>query len=116
MSGSDVLKALETARIDGTIRSSQQALVEVAILENRSDIKEVVGLLDKSDIEKLFVVSDIHFVDELETPLYGESSKILVVHHDGKFCARCWNFDYNAVEVEDGQFLCPRCKEVVDND
>ena len=104
---SDVLKALENARNNGLIRSGQQALVLVSLNKEHENLKDLFKGLDNKEIGKLFVVSECRFEDN-DGDEY-EVGKILVKHHEGKFCARCWNYDDLAKEVEEGQCLCPRC-------
>ena len=51
--------------------------------------------------------------DKVSAPEY-DSGRILVRHHQGQFCARCWNFDNNAIKQEgEDEYLCPRCNEVI---
>lgn len=110
----DVLKALEVARSNQMIGSSQEAHVIIKI--NNDDIRQMFDTI-KADIRpKLFVVSSIDVVDNLEVGSEYQVSKILVKRHSGHFCSRCWNYDENAKEVEEGTYLCPRCQEVMEKD
>ena len=52
-------------------------------------------------------MSEIKLVDELK------DDQIEVIHHLGKFCERCWNYEDDAIEQSDGTYLCKRCQEVV---
>ena len=107
----DVLKALEEARIRQVIGSSQQAEVSLEIKD--SSIKDLFANISLEQLNKIFVVSDVHLcphADELDL----EYSKVHVARHGGKFCERCWNFEYDAIEQEDGTYLCKRCQEVME--
>ena len=64
------------------------------------------------ELAKIFVVSDVHLcppADDLDL----ENDKVYVARHQGKFCERCWNYEDDAIEQEDGSYLCKRCQEVV---
>ena len=105
-----VQKALEIAKNAGTIRSSQDAYVKVELLNK--DYEEVFSNMDKDAIAKLFVVSEIEFVNGLEVEEV-EGVKVLVDAHSGVRCDRCWNYTNDPVTLEDGSHLCPRCKKVL---
>ena len=108
----DVLKALELARNNQLIGSSQQALVELAVIDKKDEINKLFDSLGKGQLAKLFVVSEVKVLDDVD----GEALtllKVKVSHHQGHFCERCWNYEDDAVEQEDGTFLCKRCEEVV---
>ena len=108
----DVLKALEVARTNQIIGSSQEALVEIQLINDKERLEKLIQDLGKDDLAKLFVVSEVRFVDKLE----GEEltlTKVKVSHHQGHFCSRCWNYEDLAYEQEDGTYLCKRCQEVV---
>ena len=108
----DVLKALEMARTAQVIGSSQEALVELEVVDKKDEIAKLFESLGKEQLAKLFVVSEIKVLDKVE----GEQLtllKVKVSHHQGHFCERCWNYEDDAVEQEDGTFLCKRCQEVV---
>ena len=109
---SDVLKALETKRTEGLIRSNQQALVEVALSEDKNYLNDIFAGLDNKEIGKLFVVSELVF-KKVNEGLETDSGLIKVSRHPGLFCDRCWNYDDEAKEVEEGKHLCPRCLKVV---
>ena len=99
----DVLKSLEEARNNQVIGSSQQALVKLARNGKYASLMNKHTLVS---LAKGCVVSEIKLSDSLE----GE---VEVERHQGKFCARCWNYEDDAIEQEDGSYLCKRCQEVV---
>ena len=107
----DVLKGLEKARLDKVIGSSQEAMVEISFKDKDCLSAKLLRELSASESRKMFVISGI-----VEKDNDGEEYKIARVkayHHPGHFCDRCWNYDNDAVEQEDGTWLCPRCQEVV---
>ena len=108
----DVLKALELARTAQVIGSSQEAMVEIELVNNKEELEKVIEGLGKDQLAKLFVVSEVKILEAVE----GEElalAKMKVSHHQGHFCSRCWNYEDAAIEQEDGTFLCCRCQEVV---
>ena len=106
---SDVLKTLEEARTNKVIGSSQEAKVEIAIIENKDKYE---ALLKEIDLHNIFVVSEVVVKDDLDSePL--TVSKVKVMHHQGHFCERCWNYEDDAIQQEDGTYLCKRCQKVV---
>lgn len=108
----DVLKALEDARTNKVIGSAQEAHVKVAFNDKNSAEAKLFATFDKEDAAKLFVVSAIDVADALDAPEY-RFAKVLVKHHEGHFCERCWNYVDDGIEIEDGKYLCPRCAKVV---
>ena len=93
---SEVLKALEEARNNKVIGSSQEALVK---LDSNNDIAKQYDL---DELANLFVVSEVKWSDKLE-----------VIHHPGTKCDRCWNYSDVVSTEEDGSHLCHRCVGVV---
>ncbi|MCD8204788.1 MAG: isoleucine--tRNA ligase [Coprobacillus sp.] len=109
---SDILKALENARNASLIGSSQEAEVNIFIKD--SNIKRIFDKIGSDSLAPLFVVSSLKVSD---APIEGEEYNSLVVNvrrHEGKFCSRCWNYDYDAIEVGGEEYLCPRCKKVME--
>ena len=108
----DVLKALEMARTAQVIGSSQEAMVEIAIIKDAERVNKMIETLGKDQLAKLCVVSEIKVLDDVD----GEELnlvKVKVSHHQGHFCERCWNYEDAAIAQEDGTYLCKRCQEVV---
>ena len=107
---SEVLKALEQARNNQIIGSSQEASVVVKILD--SNYKELFDKI-KNEAEILFVVSSFKEDNILNEGLKLNILQILVKHHDGKKCLRCWNYTDEPYVDVDGTVLCQRCKKVL---
>ncbi|MBR2795370.1 MAG: isoleucine--tRNA ligase [Solobacterium sp.] len=96
---SSVTKALEDARNENLIHSSQEAKVEITC----SDADE--ELLEKglgSDLAQWLIVSGVSLAR-------GENRSVKVLKADGTKCPRCWNYSTEA--NSDG--LCPRCAAVI---
>ena len=109
----DVLKALENARTQQIIGSSQQARVAVSLTKAASEIKDIFNGMDERGIASLFVVSGFDISSNpINAPEY-EYARIKVIRHEGHFCERCWNYEDDAVMQEDGTYLCKRCQKVV---
>lgn len=108
----DVLKALEEARTNKVIGSNQEAHVFVSDLSK--DIKEAISKLDEAEIRRYFIVSELSVVENLDAKMYN-NAKVLVKHHEGCFCERCWNYETDAIKQSDGTYLCKRCQEVMEN-
>ena len=105
----DVLKALEDARNEKVIGSAQEAYVSIKFLND--DLKELFNSLPVKVRNQSFVVSEIK--EEDNDGVTYKNSQIKVIHHPGHFCERCWNYESDALEQEDGSYLCHRCAEVV---
>ena len=107
---SDVLKALEIARSNQIIGSSQEASVEIKILDNGYQ-----NIFDniKLDGDKLFVVSSFNENNNLVDGENYQVSRILVSHHKGEKCQRCWNYSFDTIKLEDGTVVCKRCGKVL---
>jgi len=107
----DVLKALEDARQEKVIGSSQEAMVYIDINDTR--IIDLIDDIDEEELERIFVVSKV----VLQEGLKGQElsvSTVLVKKHDGIKCDRCWNYKNNdeITEIE-GAHLCPRCQKAM---
>jgi isoleucyl-tRNA synthetase len=105
-----IQKALEEAKNEKIIRSSQDAHVYLSL--NNETYKSLFEGFKDSNIEKLFVVSEVTFVDDLDVE-ETDGLKVKVIHHEGHRCERCWNYSDDTIELEDGTHICPRCKKVV---
>lgn len=95
---SDVNKALENARNEKLIASSQEAAVT---LHCADDMKELFSRTLGEDTAQWLIVSRAEFAD-------GEGSPD-VVRAPGTKCPRCWNYS----ETPDAEDLCPRCHKVI---
>ena len=108
---SDVLKALEEARSNQIIGSSQEADVYLSIKD--LSISKSFANIDLDTQAELCVVSRVNNADEVDAKDY-QYSRIKVIHHQGHMCGRCWNYSDDALEVEDGTYICKRCKDVLE--
>ena len=106
----DVLKALEEARNNKVIGSSQEAMVNFEITDKES--VDLVKLFTKEEFANLFVVSEVDY-EKVDNMTQYEVSKVNVSRHTGEKCARCWNYSKKALIQEDGTYLCPRCQKVI---
>ena len=108
----DVLKAIEEKRNENVIHSSQEAIVEIEF--TKDELKKFMNELDMNNLKESFIVSDVKFVDNLSGGYNGEVAKVLVKHHDGIKCDRCWNyFDESEIEEIEGAHVCKRCQQVL---
>jgi len=109
---SDVLKALEEARSASIIGSSQEADVTLSIKD--LSISKSFANINLDTLAKLCVVSRVTLGDSEENKDY-QYSRIKVIHHQGHMCGRCWNYSDDAEVVEDGTYICKRCKKVLED-
>lgn len=109
----DVLKALEVARTNQIIGSSQEAKVEISLNPASQNYRLLFKHLDNLSRAKLFIVSELNFVDSLEGGEAYSCGLIKVTRHQGHFCERCWNYEDDAILQEDGTYLCHRCQKVI---
>ena len=104
---SDVLKAIEVKRSEGTIKSSQEVALELEVTDVNT--KKVFDKLSNLEQTRLFIVSSVK-----ETSLDTDSlevSKVKVSASEGVKCERCWNkFDGDVMTDN----LCPRCKAAME--
>jgi len=105
----DVLKALEDARNNKVIGSAQEAYVSIKF--NNEELRKLFLSFSEKLRNQAFVVSEIK--EEENDGNEYKNTKIKVIHHQGHFCERCWNYESDAIMQEDGSFLCKRCNEVV---
>ena len=88
----------------------QEALVSLDIKDQ--ELKEIANKFSLEELANLFVVSEVILQKNNEQKEY-EHSKVLITHHNGQFCSRCWNYSKLALVQEDGTYLCPRCQKVI---
>ena len=107
----DVMKALEEARSNQVIGSSQEAYVKIFIKDEKT--REIFNKFTKEELRLIFIVSDVELVSSSVGNDY-EVTSTLVEHHTGCKCERCWNF-FSSLEEVEGFKVCSRCKEVLIN-
>ncbi len=108
----DVLKAIEEKRNENVIHSSQEASLEIELIND--ELKKFMDGFDSNNLKEYFIVSDVKFVDSLNEGYSGDVSKVEVKHHSGIKCDRCWNyFDEDEIEEIEGVHVCKRCHQVL---
>ena len=93
-----VLKALEDARNEKTIKSSQEAHITLSAPE---DVRALLNSEVGSSLSQWLIVS---YADVKDGELKAE-----VTRAEGTKCPRCWNY----VTSPDENGLCPRCHAVM---
>jgi len=109
----EVLKALESKRIAGVIRSPLEA--KIVLYSNKPDFKKFLKA-NMHSLPSLFITSQAEISDRKEKdsrkaenlPLW-----ISVKKAEGKKCARCWSFGETVGSCEEFQDICSRCIGVV---
>lgn len=96
-----VTKALEDARNEDLIRSSQEAAVEITCTEADADMLEK-GL--GKDLAQWLIVSKA-------AVKAGSDRSAVITKASGTKCPRCWNYS----EEADSEGLCPRCHAVMNH-
>lgn len=98
----DVLKALETARIDKQIGSSLEAKVVLT-----TDAETTRFLLDYyTELRYIFIVSQVEVHE-------GDSFAVEIQKADGEKCERCWNYSTRVGEFTEWPTVCERCAEAL---
>lgn len=111
-----VTKALERARNDKLIGSSQEATVVIAVPEqDRVPLQALAG-----ELPALFIVSDVRLAEALPSDRPEGSiaekdgeTEVLVARADGQKCERCWRYETSVGEDSEHPSLCRRCSDVV---
>ena len=99
----EVLKALETARIDKQIGSSLEAKVVLT-----TDATTTRLLLDYYDqLRYIFIVSLVEVHE-------GDSFGVEIQKADGSKCERCWNYSTRVGEFAEYPTVCERCSQALD--
>ena len=98
-----VTKALESARNEGIIKKSQEAVV---IISAPPEVSEALAAVPESTLEELFIVSKV----KVEA---GEELEARIMTSDLHKCERCWN--WREVDPQ-GRFddVCERCADVLE--
>ena len=111
----DVMKALELARAEKTIGKSLDAKVVIY-----GDAKnEAMKLFEenKDILETIFIVSKVELSnDSAPETAHSETEcgiSVEVAAAEGEKCVRCWMYTTEGVADEDGQVLCPKCREAL---
>ncbi len=109
----DVLKALETARVDKLIGKSLEADVTVYakghVLETLTAMKDVLATV--------FITSGACVKEESEASenaMSGEVVKVTVAKDSHKQCERCWIYSETVGQDPKHETLCKRCIDVIE--
>lgn len=106
----DILKALENARVKQIIGSSQEAHVYISFKDDK--FMDLFKGMSQDYLNKLFVVSTFEITKDKSGEEFN-TSFIDIKHHEGHFCSRCWNYDSDAIKMEDDEYLCHRCYDAI---
>ncbi|MHC4987609.1 MAG: class I tRNA ligase family protein, partial [Planctomycetota bacterium] len=100
----EVLKALENLRTGQTIRSNQEASVQI-----ETDDGELVAIVNDMGIETF---ASICIVSEVKIAT-GDSLKVSAEKCSHAKCERCWNYYPSVGQHAEYPDLCGRCRKVV---
>ncbi|NLK08289.1 MAG: isoleucine--tRNA ligase [Firmicutes bacterium] len=111
----EVSRALETARMEKRIGSSNDAAVT---LYTKEDVERAVGMFSNEELEALFIVSEVHIASWSDAPKHAINGldgklKVLVHEPEGEKCERCWRHTSFVGTSEKHPTLCQRCDSVV---
>ncbi|NMB25711.1 MAG: isoleucine--tRNA ligase [Firmicutes bacterium] len=112
----EVAKALELARAEKTIGSSNDAAVT---LYPDDELRNVLSQFSVAELEALFIVSGVHIappsVNAPANALDGLDGRLQVLVHEpeGGKCERCWRHTSFVGTSKEHPSLCQRCNEVV---
>ncbi len=98
-----VLKELEMMRTQAIIGSAQEARVSLTLPSG--PVYDLLLTLDPLERARYFIVSEVDV-------LKGDTTQVVVKHHHGQKCERCWNYYNHLITLEEGQ-VCPRCHEAI---
>lgn len=111
-----VARALERARNEKLIASSQEAFVTIAVPEDvRAQLEEL-----REDLATLLIVAGVELVAELpQEPGVGAvverdpNAQVMVVRTSEEKCERCWRYGRGVGQDAEHPTLCHRCSQVV---
>ena len=111
----DVMKALELARAEKTIGKSLDAKVVIYGDEKNEAMKLFAE--NKDLLETVFIVSKVELSNGTAPETAHSETEhgisVEVVAAEGEKCVRCWMYTTEGVADEDGQVLCPKCREAL---
>ncbi|MGI6509383.1 MAG: isoleucine--tRNA ligase [Erysipelotrichaceae bacterium] len=101
---SDILKALEEAKVSGLIKKALETKIYYC---PKDEYKDTLNGLTNHDLAQLVIASQFEVTEEK----YQEypTGYIKVEKFDGQVCPRCWN----VVKDTDENGLCQRCQRVL---
>ena len=105
---SEVLKALEAARVEKLIGGGLEAQVHLSA----SEILYPVLDRYRGDLRYIFIVSDVEL--EKAPAVNGDAGlKVTVAKAPGEKCERCWNYSIHVGEDKEYPTVCERCSAVL---
>jgi isoleucyl-tRNA synthetase len=107
----DVLKAIEEARKDKTIKSSLEAAVDIQVKQaGARALIEAMG----EEVPRFFQVASVSLADTAGDGMKPyELSSLAVRKAAGAKCVRCWNYSEKLGTDGSHPELCPRCTGIV---
>ena len=105
-----VYKAIEDSKASGIVKSSQEAHVEVELIND--NYQKLFDNINVDSFKSALVISSLHLVKGLKEE-ENNGLKVHIEHAKGHYCERCRNYDEDAYEIEEGVYICKRCKEVL---
>ena len=110
----DVMKALEIARAEKMIGKSLDAKVTVYTTDDEA-YNTLTAFADK--LAEVYITSAATVVKgEAVEGAFTETQTgiaVKVENADGCKCGRCWSYSINGVTDSDGDFLCERCRKIL---
>ncbi len=109
----DVLKALETIRKDGSIKTSQEADLRIWVADDELR-RKCLSMGD--DFRRFLQTAKAVITDSKEDGMTDYSlSSVSAARTSGKKCVRCWNYFDSLGSDPQHPELCSRCTDVVKN-
>ncbi|MBI2980809.1 MAG: isoleucine--tRNA ligase, partial [Deltaproteobacteria bacterium] len=109
----EVLKALEIARVEKLIGSSLEAKV---LLVAEGEIEKSLKSLQEF-LRSFLIVSQVEWAEEISEKAYQSKTIpnlfVSVQKADGRKCERCWNWSAAVGQFSDHPTLCDRCHGVI---
>ena len=109
----DVLKALETARMDKVIGKS----LEAAVTLNPNEANAALLASLDADVKQLLIVSQLTIADQaVEAPAEAtqfDGVAVSVAHAEGDVCDRCRMIKTDVGSDDKFPMLCARCAAIV---
>ena len=106
-----VNKALEDAKNNNVIKSSNEAVVELQLLDD--NYQKLFDNMKLEELESALLVSHLHLEDKVDGETYS-NVKVKVALSDGHVCKRCRNTTDDGKMLDEETYLCRRCLDVVE--
>lgn len=107
---SEVMRALEEARNNKVIGSSQEA--DITIKFTDKECQKIFEQFTRDELNLFFIVSNVTIGENSQENKF-ETIEVSVKHHNGEKCERCWNY-FDEILVVGENKVCPRCKKVIE--